>query len=165
MYHSILAVILCTFQTASPLEALSSPSVVLQHLTKGHGAKQTGRFLTGKSVLGPVTDERLLVKDGPVAAEEAPLGGGGDHAVVVLDRQADVEYLTPTLHVSVVAVVLPVTAERLRVVRPSEDVLVSSSQAGPILPVPTLPEAAAHQAGHHPKHCAGAHHPARITPG
>ena len=35
----------------------------------------------------------LLVKHGPVAAEEAPLGGAGHDALVVLDRQADVEDL------------------------------------------------------------------------
>ena len=34
-----------------------------------------------------------MVKHGPVAAEEAVLGGAGHNAVVVLDRQADVEDL------------------------------------------------------------------------
>ena len=35
----------------------------------------------------------LLVKHGPVAAEEAVLGGAGHDALVVLDGQADVEDL------------------------------------------------------------------------
>ena len=35
----------------------------------------------------------LLVKHGPVAAEEAVLGGAGHDAIVVLDGQADVEDL------------------------------------------------------------------------
>ena len=37
-----------------------------------------------------------------------------------LEKAVDPSHLTPTLHVSVVAVVLPVTAERLRVVCPGE---------------------------------------------
>ena len=40
-----------------------------------------------------IADKGLLVEDRSVAAEEAPLGGAGHDAVVVLDGQADVEDL------------------------------------------------------------------------
>ena len=68
-------------------------SVVLQHLPVADGAIEAGRLLAREGVVGEVADESLLVEDGPVAAEEAPLGGAGHDAVVVLDGQADVEDL------------------------------------------------------------------------
>ena len=40
-----------------------------------------------------IADKGLLVEHRPVAAEEAVLGCAGHQAVVVLDRQADVEDL------------------------------------------------------------------------
>ena len=40
-----------------------------------------------------IADKGLLVEHRPVAAEEAVLGSAGHQAVVVLDRQADVEDL------------------------------------------------------------------------
>ena len=40
-----------------------------------------------------IADKGLLVEHPPVAAEEAVLGRAGHQAVVVLDRQADVEDL------------------------------------------------------------------------
>ena len=68
-------------------------SVVLQHLPVPDGAIETGGLLAREGVIWEVADEGLLVKDGPVAAEEAPLGGAGHDALVVLDGQADVEDL------------------------------------------------------------------------
>ena len=69
------------------------PSVVLQHLPEGHGAKQTGRLLAGEGVIREVAHQVLLVKDGAVTTEEAVLGGAGHESLVVLDGQADVEDL------------------------------------------------------------------------
>ena len=70
-----------------------SVSVVLQHLPITDGAIEAGRLLTWEGVIGEVADKGLLVEDCPVAAEEAPLGGAGHDAIVVLDGQADVEDL------------------------------------------------------------------------
>ena len=70
-----------------------SPSVVLQHLPEGHGAKQTGRLLAGERVVREVAHQVLLVEDGAVTTEEAVLGGAGHKSLVVLDGQADVEDL------------------------------------------------------------------------
>ena len=70
-----------------------SPSVVLQHLPEGHGAKQAGRLLAGEGVVREVAHQVLLVKDGAVTTEEAVLGGAGHKSLVVLDGQADVEDL------------------------------------------------------------------------
>ena len=70
-----------------------SVSVVLQHLSVANGAIEAGGLFTRESVVREVADKGLLVEDCPVAAEEAPLGGAGHDAVVVLDGQADVEDL------------------------------------------------------------------------
>ena len=68
-------------------------SVVLQHLPEGHGAKQAERLLAGEGVVREVAHQVLLVKDGAVTTEEAVLGGVGHKSFIVLDGQADVEYL------------------------------------------------------------------------
>ena len=68
-------------------------SVVLQHLSVANGAIEAGGLLTRESIVREVANKSLLVEDGAVATEEAPLGGAGHHPVVVLDGQADVEDL------------------------------------------------------------------------
>ena len=68
-------------------------SVVLQHLSVANGAIEAGGLFTRESIVREVANKSLLVEDGAVATEEAPLGGAGHHPVVVLDGQADVEDL------------------------------------------------------------------------
>ena len=68
-------------------------SVILQHLTIPNRAIEAGGLFTREGVVREVADKGLLVEDRSVAAEEAPLGGAGHDAVVVLDGQADVEDL------------------------------------------------------------------------
>ena len=70
-----------------------SVSVVLEHLSVANGAIEAGGLLTRESIVREVANKSLLVEDGAVATEEAPLGGAGHHPVVVLDGQADVEDL------------------------------------------------------------------------
>ena len=78
----------CHFRDASRIV-----SVVLQHLSVANGAIETGGLLTRESIVREVANKSLLVEDGAVATEEAPLGGAGHHPVVVLDGQADMEDL------------------------------------------------------------------------
>merc|ERR1711863_11710 len=91
-----------TFETLQE----GSHSVVLQHLSVANRAIEAGGLFTRESIVREVANKSLLVEDGAVATEEAPLGGAGHHPVVVLDGQADVEDLATAGNISVVAVVL-----------------------------------------------------------
>ena len=107
-------------------------------------------------------ESHLLVKDGPVSAEEAVLGSACHDSIVVLDWQADVEdlgrgyllyqscpcicpkdkekgtipslrlgkdkaHLTATFHIGIVAVILTLAAERVRIVRPGHSWIITLS--------------------------------------
>ena len=54
-------------------------SVVLQHLSVANGAIEAGGLFTRESIVREVANKSLLVEDGAVATEEAPLGGAGHH--------------------------------------------------------------------------------------
>ena len=106
-------------------------------LAELHGAIQGRRLGAGKGVVLVVAGEGLLVKDGPVAADKAPLGVLDDLALVVLDGQADVEDLAVVVHVAVVAVALALAAEAVLVGLLQDLVRAAGQDAGHVAVLPT----------------------------
>jgi len=107
-------------------------SIIIRNLSKLHGSVKAGTLFTRERVIREVTSQGLLIKHGPISAEEAPLGCLNHRTLIVLNWETDVKNLTSTLDISIVSISLALAREGVRV-GTVQDILATCREAATVL--------------------------------